>query len=122
MSNKRACYLSVVQQRCLEHECRLLSAAFGFHTYLVGSVMQRPDYRDVDLRCILPDEEFRAMFGTNKNRLELLNTAISEWLSIHSGVPNVDFQFQERTDANDKHRGPRSFAGHPLSQSEHHED
>lgn len=30
--------------------------------FVVGSVLERPDFRDVDVRCILPDEDFDRHF------------------------------------------------------------
>jgi len=36
--------------------CRPIAAAFGGTTYLVGSVLQRPDFRDIDIRLILDDD------------------------------------------------------------------
>lgn len=111
----RATYLNVPQMFALEHACRLLSAAYGFRTYLVGSVLQRPDFRDVDLRCILDDAEYDATIGTNKTRLRLMNAALSEWIAARTSL-NIDFQFQKQTEANAEFSGPRSFMGFPLDQ------
>ena len=40
-----------------------MEQAFGSICYLVGSATKRPDFRDVDVRMILDDEEFHALFG-----------------------------------------------------------
>jgi len=110
---KRASYLAVNEQFNLQHQCRMLSAAFGFCTYQVGSSLERANYRDVDLRCILDDAEFDAMFCVNENRLKFLNVCISEWLSARTSLP-IDFQFQRQTDANKEFDGHRNFVGVPF--------
>jgi hypothetical protein len=112
-TRKRASYLTVSEQFNLNHACRLLTAAFGFRTYQVGSSLERPDYRDVDLRCILEDAEYTALIGTNLTRLRLLNVALSEWLAARTGL-NIDFQFQHQTGANAEHHDVRNFVGIPL--------
>lgn len=114
---KRGNYLSVTQQFNLHHACRLLTAAWGHCTYLVGSSLDRPNYRDVDLRCILPDEEYDAFIGKNETKLLLLNTALSEYLSARTNLP-IDFQFQRRTEANEKFDGLRYFVGFPLLEAD----
>jgi len=40
-----------------------ITDCIGETPYLVGSVLERPDYRDVDVRIMLDDEPFIAMFG-----------------------------------------------------------
>lgn len=40
---------------------------FGHVPYHVGSSLDRKDWRDVDVRLILPDNEFDVVFGTNRN-------------------------------------------------------
>lgn len=114
----RASYLSVSQQFALQHACRIFTAAFGFHTYQVGSSLERADYRDVDLRCILDDEEYDVFIGNNTLRLGLLNAALSEWLQARTGLP-IDFQFQRFTEANAQFHGRRNFMGIPISLEAH---
>ena len=97
---RRASHLSVAEQFNLQQACQALRLAFGINTYHVGSSLNRADYRDVDLRCILPDEEFDAFIGRRYTpKHHLLNVAISEWLAARSGLP-IDFQFQRQTEAN----------------------
>lgn len=72
-----------------------------------------PNYRDVDLRCILDDVDYDAMITSNQARLGLLNTAMSEWLEARTGLP-IDFQFQRQTEANAEFDGPRNFVGRPV--------
>lgn len=114
LKKHRASWLTVREQYNLNTACRSLTC-FGFGTYLVGSVMHRRDYHDVDLRCILEDGEYDKMFGTDEKaaekRLHFLNAAVSEWLAARTGLP-IDFQFQRQTEANAKFPGPRSFMGY----------
>ena len=109
----RSIYLTVTQLFNLEHVCSCLPLAFGHCTYLVGSVLERPTWRDVDLRCILDDNEYDTFIGNNKARLRLLNTSISEWISSRTELP-VDFQFQRMTEANESFEGNRSYIGKSI--------
>lgn len=111
-TRQRGSYLSVAQQYDLDHACRLLTAA-GFHTYQVGSSLTRADYRDVDLRAILFDDDYDRMFGNNARLLGLLNRALSELLAARTGLP-IDFQFQRMTDCNREFDGQRNFVGVPI--------
>ena len=115
IKKRRATMLTPHEMFSLQHGCRLLSAAFGFHTYHVGSSLERADYRDVDLRCILDDADYDAIIGGGNVRLALLNAALSEWLAKRTGLP-IDFQFQRQTDANAEFDGRRNFVGVPLSE------
>jgi hypothetical protein len=106
----RVSYLTVSQAYDLNIACRPL-ALFGYGTFHVGSSLERADYHDVDLRCILPNKEFDAMFKDDTDpRLAFLNTAISEWVQSRTGLP-IDFQFQRMTDANEKFKGCRNAVG-----------
>lgn len=116
---KKACYVGAPAIFALERECRTLTDAFGgFGCYLVGSSLQRPDWRDVDVRFILSDEEFEHLFpdaGLNglwehDPRWLLLTVAISGHLSKATGLP-IDFQFQPQTHANERHKGERHALG-----------
>jgi hypothetical protein len=71
--------------------------------YIVGSCLERPDYRDVDVRMPLPDDD---PFVTGKlHRLHLVNVALSAWASHDTDLP-VDFQLQPQSefDAEDGNR------------------
>ena len=103
----------------LELACKHLNAAFadGFGCYLVGSALERPDWRDVDVRLILRDEAFAALFPDVVGitwefdpRWIVMTAGISAWLSQQTGLP-VDFQFQPQTHANERHKGTRSALG-----------
>jgi hypothetical protein len=104
----------------LELACQHINRAFGgFGCYLVGSSLERADWRDVDVRMILSDAEFMVLFPdvdlTAHNwefdpRWLLMTVSISEHLSKVTGLP-IDFQFQPQTHANARHSKPRSPMG-----------
>lgn len=102
-------YLSVTEDFNLNMACRIIKEAFAT-PFQVGSSLHRPNYRDVDVRCILVDSEFDQLTGYSSVRLKLLNVAMSEWLAARTGLP-IDFQFQRMTDANKEFGGPRNALG-----------
>jgi len=108
VDTQRANYIRGPHYFNLNMACRSVEEAFGFGygVYLVGSSLERRDYGDVDVRCVLPDEEFARLFPglTPGHELRhafwsLLCSSISLYLSQHSGLP-VDFQIQQATWAN----------------------
>lgn len=101
----------------LEEAIRPVCEAFGvFACYVVGSALQRPDWRDVDVRMILDDAAFAAEFPDGAEHWEhdtrwlMLTVAISERLSRQTGLP-IDFQIQPQTHANERHKGRRNAIG-----------
>ena len=100
----------------LNHACQALTEAFGYHVYLVGSSLKQKDYRDVDVRCILCDDEYDRLFPKATKRPDLhplwslMCTAISEWLSSRTGLP-IDFQIQKQSDATVEYDGERHALG-----------
>ncbi len=98
----RVSFLTVSQTFDLNLACVPLRG-LGWGTFHVGSSLVRPDYHDVDLRCMLPESDFYAMFpgGNNSGHLKFLNTAVSEWIAARTGLP-IDFQFQRATEANER--------------------
>lgn len=127
---RKVSYVGAPAIFALTSACQDLNRAFGgFGCYLVGSSMERPDWRDIDVRFIMSDAEFEAEFPKTLHRDEdgtlhesgggtwehdpkwlLLTVAISERLSKLTGLP-VDFQFQPQTHANARHKGPRNALG-----------
>lgn len=106
----RATYLSPPDHHRLSWACRPVREAYGTPPYLVGSVLERPSYRDIDLRLILPDTEFGALFP-NRQVLMLLNVAVSDFITKTAGLSiPVDFQFQSQSEAN-AFDGPRNAMG-----------
>ena len=67
--------------------------------FLVGSAMITRDYRDVDVRIILDNDEFKEKFGHDaplySRYWRLTCLMMSEYLAKHSNLP-VDFQYQPR--------------------------
>lgn len=114
-----ACYM-------LEVECRLLWEAFcsddedserwSGGVYVVGSALQRADWRDIDVRLIMNDSAFAKLFPEAGQSWEhdarwlVMTIAISERLSKITGLP-IDFQFQPQSHANERHHGPRNPTG-----------
>jgi hypothetical protein len=112
---KRATYIGVPAFYNLNLACTAIHAAFGTPPYLVGSSLERRDYRDVDIRVILPDDEFDRMFPGFKRPQtcalwSLMCCAISEWLAARTGLP-IDFQVQKMSEANAEFDGPRNALG-----------
>jgi hypothetical protein len=113
----KATYVGAPKIFALEQCCRQIDEAFGdYGCYLVGSALDRPDWRDVDVRFIMEDKKFAELFPDagdyreQDQRWLLLTVAISEWLSKITGLP-IDFQIQSQTHANARHRGKRSALG-----------
>lgn len=96
-----SCYLSALELHELDEACHPFLSAFGEHPYLVGSVNQHRDFRDVDVRLILDDEEFDSLFAERKGLWALLSRLGSTYLRAKTGLP-VDFQVQRQSQANEK--------------------
>lgn len=109
---RRSSYLTVSQNYDLNVVCRPLAVLFGYGVYQVGSSLERPNYRDVDLRCILANDEYDRMFADDEHgkRVKFLNVVISEWIASRTGLP-IDFQFQRETEANAEFQGRRNAVG-----------
>lgn len=93
----------------LDHACKPIAEAFGHEPYLVGSVQQRTAgaLSDVDIRLILPDDEYDALFAGALNCAQLrtvLDLAMGAFLRELTGLP-IDFQIQRMTQANERHKG-----------------
>lgn len=89
---------------------RVRSGLPGHGPYLVGSASEGGDYRDVDVRQIVDDDEWDALFWGKPDFWGLLCLAISTYLTSVSGLP-VDFQIQRMTEANEKFDKPRNPLG-----------
>lgn len=91
--------------------------AFGELPYHVGSSLtQKSGWRDVDVRLILPDEEYeRQGFGDpeqqhHNGKWVAMTLAFSALGKAMTGLP-IDFQIQQQTHANKKETGVRSALG-----------
>jgi hypothetical protein len=80
-------------------------AAFGDCPYLVGSALKNKQWRDVDVRLILPDDEYERMglgnpkYPHHNEKWVSLVLAYSALGKAMTGLP-IDFQIQQQTDAN----------------------
>lgn len=110
----RANYVGAPHFYNLNQACALINRAFPQGMcYLVGSSLTKKDYRDVDVRLMLPDEEYDRVFGSGdwaNPFWSLLCTSLSLWLRQQTDLP-VDFQIQRQTQANEMHDGKRSAVG-----------
>lgn len=128
---KKTSYVGVPAIFELTMACNVLIRAYGASIYHVGSSLQRPDWRDVDLVMILDDADFAREFPNaplhsaaweHDPKWLVLTVSLSKWLAKKAGVP-VDFKFQPRTFANERHTGPRNQIGrfinhHPTDEEE----
>lgn len=123
---KKVAHIGAPACFALEQACKQVRDAFPEQTdadhigmYIVGSALERPDWRDVDVRMMMDDASFLRLFpGVNLKagtwefdpKWCLLVVAISKWMSDQTGLP-IDFQFQPTTHANERHKGRRHAAG-----------
>ncbi len=116
----RKSHLTTAQFAILNDACIPIAEAFDSHPYLVGSATERADYRDVDLRLILMDEEFDRLFDGRVFLWSLMCLTIGQYLCNITGLP-IDFQIQRMTEANEKHpsepsgRNPMGMKARPLA-------
>lgn len=85
-------------------------SAFGHCPFLVGSATRSKQWRDVDVRLMMPDEEFAALGLRADGRPD------AKWTSLcmayaalgrqMTGLP-IDFQIQQASRANEKYTGHR---------------
>jgi Golgi nucleoside diphosphatase len=82
-------------------------------TFLVGSCLERADFRDVDVRTMMTDEAYDRLFpggesGTDSDAFwSLLCESIGAYLAQATGLP-IDYQIQRMTEANAMHPGLRN--------------
>lgn len=82
---------------------------FGHIPYHVGSSLTTKQWRDVDVRLILADEEFKTLFGDGANaetnpKLAAITLAFSALGKEMTGLP-IDFQIQPQSHANKVYGG-----------------
>lgn len=100
----------------MQHVWRSWGHADHVGCYVVGSCLERPDWRDIDVVMIMDDASFAREFPDAETHWKhdpkwlLLTISISAWLSEQCGHP-VDFKFQPMTHANEKHSGRRNAVG-----------
>jgi len=99
-------------------------SVFGHPPYLVGSALFSKKWRDVDVRLILPDDEFERWCG-ELTRPRCLN---EQWNGLclafaalgaeMTGLP-IDFQIDQQTQANEDYPESRSALGVRRRRSDH---
>jgi hypothetical protein len=94
---------------------------FGEVPYHVGSSLHTKQWRDVDVRLILSDEDFEKRFGDNQSsetnpKLAAITLAFSALGKEMTGLP-IDFQIQPQSWANKHYPGNRSA----LHEFRHHD-
>ena len=99
----RATYLEAHKLFLLETSMRSINEVFHRNTYLVGSCLERPNYRDVDIRTILSNDEYNKV---NPQVWWLLDRSVSVWLSQLTGLL-IDYQIQSFEQA-DEYGGKRN--------------
>lgn len=101
------------QSLMLEQFGQIIYETFGHMSYQVGSSLEGKVWRDIDVRLIIPDDEYKAMkLGhpayTHMNRkwrgLVLAFSALGKEMT---GLP-IDFQIQQQSYANKCYKGQRS--------------
>lgn len=105
MGDHRAVYLTTFDLHRLDlavSPLRKLSP----NIYLVGSVLNSSNWRDVDVRMILSDEDFDEYFEGGI-LWEIFCLTVTSWLRTETRLP-IDFQVQRQTQANENHNGPRN--------------
>lgn len=109
----RATFLSPPDFHRLNWACKPITEAFGEPPYLVGSVLTRPDFRDIDIRLILADEVLERFDGFPHEVRLLLNIALSDLIARAANPPRpIDFQIQSMSEANvPEHDGARNPLG-----------
>jgi len=112
----RANYLLLPDYHALNFACRPISR-LGYGCFLVGSCLERADFRDVDVRTILSDEQWAAWFPeadpehpARDPLWAFLCVSVSFHLQRCSGLP-IDYQIQQQSTANAAYPGRRSALG-----------
>lgn len=106
---RRATYMLMSDFHILEVWGRELRKMFpGNVPYLVGSALRTKDYRDVDVRLILDDNDYSALNAAVDIRR--LNLVVSIWGQQVTGLP-IDFQVQSMAEANVPEHGSRNPIG-----------
>lgn len=113
------------QSTLLEAFGQWIRDAFGQTAYHVGSSMHGKTWRDVDVRLILDDDEFDALFPgcrfahQTDAKWGLICAALSVLGQQQTGLP-IDFQIQSMTEANSKFGGLGDHPRNPLMLFDHH--
>jgi len=82
----------------------LLEALNEHSAYFVGSVLERPNFNDIDIVIIMDDAKYDSLFGKSGNTdiaafSKWFNASSSELLRFMTGLP-IDFRVQKMSVAN----------------------
>ena len=108
----RRCGLDTSELETLDRACSPLAEAFGVCTYLVGTAAFCENFRDVDVRTMLDDEDFDRRFGGKDGDVfwSVFCYSVGKLLREQTGM-NIDYQVQRCTQANENHNGTRDPIG-----------
>lgn len=110
-------YLQITDYHLLNDWCMLVNRMFSsdahYGLYLVGSVLKSKDWRDVDIRLIMPDDVYAAKYDDEKRKYT--NLCVSLWGQYVTHLP-IDFQIQPQSLANGRYPGAnrRNAIGDPY--------
>lgn len=113
--NGRSTHLLISELVLLKDWAIHVRRVFGT-PFLVGSALTTKDYRDVDVRVLLDEDEWTALFpglddaDPRDARWSGICTAFSLWGQKATGLP-IDFQLQRRVRANEQYPGRRNALG-----------
>lgn len=101
----RSDFIGMPHMPKLDRFGEIVFQAFAARAYIVGSALTRRDWRDLDVRVILPDDRFEQLFGAEtdwrKNpRLAAVATAFAALANQMTSLP-VDFGIDQMTEANE---------------------
>lgn len=111
----RVNFLTVSENASIKLAAEPIERAFKgcYGIYHVGSSISKPTYRDVDIRLVMEDEQFDALFGptratpANLDRWFLICWSLSEWMQKRTGLP-IDFQIQRFSETKQYRGQPRN--------------
>lgn len=115
MDKQRVNFLTVSENASIKLAAEPIDRAFAgsLGCYHVGSSITTPNYRDIDIRMIMDDTQFEAIFGPTAaspaclDRWFLICWALSEWMQKRTGLP-IDFQIQRQSEAQQYRGQPRN--------------
>ena len=111
MTKQRATQLSVDQVRSIDHfvESLLIMFPHMMGVAHVGSSLVRDDWRDVDLRVVLANEDFDSLMSVVN--VDDLNMLLSRWGQQVTGLP-IDCQTQSLAEHNGEAYGENGEPRH----------
>lgn len=99
------------QMFLLDLACKPIEEGIGATFHVGTSAHGRTEYRDVDVRTILADEQYDALADAIEPAgVAFLGLAIGEYLHSLTGLP-IDYQIQRQTEANAQHPWSRNPLG-----------